>query len=45
MSPSASLQLAELDKHRYIPFEVADILIVVLTADLDDLAQKFIPGK
>ena len=45
MSPSASLQLAELDKHRHIPFEIADILIVVLTADLDNLAQKFIPGK
>ena len=27
------------------PFKVADVLVVVLTADLDYLAQQFVPEK
>ena len=28
---------------QYKPFKVADVLVVILTADLDDLAQQLIP--
>ena len=40
---SASSYLAELHQNADVPLKVGDVLVVILTADLQDLGQQLVP--